>query len=185
LLARPADAEAGGPVRIGLARDPARILLWLGIRLVIAEVGLIVGLQTPGAIGMVVTAASLTVLAYVVLITVHALSLHVEIVGGDVHIVSLLVRRRYRLLGGASRMATPRRRGAFGTRVGSYGIELGLGRVEGQTEVEVIRLSPEASVVLIPCREGRLAVAPSSESRLLRALERASSAQGADPSASR
>jgi hypothetical protein len=140
---------------------------------VIAEVGLIVGLQTPGTIGLAVIVASLTVLGYVILIAIHALSLHVEIVEGEVHVVSLLVRRRYRFLGGASRMTTPRRRGAFGTRIGSYGIELGLGRVGGQTEVEVVRLSPEASVVLIPCREGQLAVAPSSESRLLRALERA------------
>jgi hypothetical protein len=155
------------------------------VRLVIAEVAFIVGVQTPGAIAIAVILASLAVLGYVILIAIHALSLRIEVISSDVHVASLLVRRRYRLLGGARRMATLRRRGVFGTRIGSFGVELGLGRIEGRTAVEVVRLSPEASVVLIPCREGQLAVAPSSETRLLRALERAPSAQEADPSASR
>jgi hypothetical protein len=147
-------------------------------------VGLIVGLQTPGAIGVAVIGASVAVLAYVILIAVHALSLHLEILPGEVHVASLLVHRGYHVAGAPERMATPRRRGVFDTRIGSYGIELGLGRIEGRAEIEVVRLSPEASVVLIPCREGQLAVAPSSESRLFGALARAARGQEGDPSAS-
>jgi hypothetical protein len=163
------------PIRVDLARDPARLLLWLGFRLVIAEVGIVVGLRAPGAIGIAVTVAGAAVLGYVVLLAVHVLSLRLEIEPGEIHVVSLLVRRRYRLGGGAAaRLQADPGRAAFGTQLGSFGIEIGPGRSPSNEPVHVIRLAPVPSMVLIPTAETPLAIAPSSERRLLRALAPAS-----------
>jgi hypothetical protein len=160
------------PIRVDLARDPARLLLWLGLRLAIAEVGIVVGLHAPGAVGIAVTVAGVAVLGYVVLLAAHVLSLRLEVRPGEIHAVSLLVRRRYRLgRGTVERLRADRGRAAFGTQLGSFGIEIGAGRSPADEPVQVIRLAAVSSMVLIPTAETPLAVAPSSERRLLRALE--------------
>jgi hypothetical protein len=189
---RPADPRAArtrtrpaDPLRVTVARDPARIIAWLGIRLVIAEVGLVVGLQTPGAIGIAVTLAGVTVLGYVVLLTLHVLSLRLEIRPGEVRVVSLLVRRPYPIQPGpVTRMRVEPRKGIFGTQLGGFGIEIGLGRAptgdaSGES-VHVVRLAPVSTLIVIPSSPTRLAVVPSSEPKLLRALERAAEGTGFD-----
>lgn len=163
------------PTRIALARDPARLLLWLGFRLVIGEVGIVVGLRAPGAIGLAVTAAGIAVLLYVVLLALHVLSLRLEVHPGEVRVASVLVHRRYRLVRGAvTRMTAPRGRALFGTQLGGLGLEIGVGRAAATDEaVDVIRLAPVGSMIMIPAQGNRLAVAPSSERRLLLALHAA------------
>jgi hypothetical protein len=164
-----------------VARDPARIIAWLGIRLVIAEVGLVVGLQTPGAIGVAVTIAGLAVLGYVILLALHVLSLRLEIGPGEVLLSSLLVRRAYRLQPGpVTRMRVEPRKGIFGTQLGGFGIEIGLGRAPSDEAVDVVRLAPVSTLIVIPSRPTRLAVVPSSEPKLLRALERAAEGTSLD-----
>ena len=159
------------PVRVDLARDPARLLLWLGFRLVVAEVGIVVGLRAPGAIGIAVSVAGAAVLGYVLLLAIHVLSSRLEVGMGEVHVVSLLVRRRYRLGDGAAmRMRAEPGRAAFGTQLGSFGIEIGPGRSASGEPVQVIRLAASSTMILIPTTGSPLAVAPLSERRLLRAL---------------
>ncbi len=170
-LAAPGIGPPRASIRIPLARDPARILAWLGVRLVIAEVGIVVGLQTPGAIGIAVTTAGLAVLVYVVLLSLHVLSVRLELRPGEVHLASALVRRRYVLdRGPVTRMRVPPRKGIFGTQLGGFGIEIGLGRAPSQESVQVMRLAPVDSLIVIPSRPVRLAVVPLSERRLLHAL---------------
>lgn len=160
------------PVRVGLARDPIRIIAWLGLRLIIAEVGLLVGMQTPGAIGLTVTLAGVAVLGYVILLTLHVLSLRLEIHPGEVRVTSILVRRRYPVQAGAvTRLRVEPRKGILGTQLGGFGIEIGAGRIPSAESVDVVRLAPVASLILIPTQPARLAVVPSSERTLLRALE--------------
>lgn len=160
------------PVRIAFARDPARLLLWLGFRLVVGEIGIVVGIRAPGAIGVAVTVAGVAVLLYVILLALHVLSLRLEVHPGEVRVASVLVRRRYRLVRGAvTRMDAPPGRAAFGTQLGGFGLEIGLGRAGSDEAVDVIRLAPVRSMIMIPSHGNRLAVAPSSERRLLRALQ--------------
>jgi hypothetical protein len=176
------------PIRVALARDPARIIAWLGVRLIVGEIGLIVGLQTPGSIGTAVTIAAVAVLGYVVLLSVHALSLRVDLHPGEIHVRSFVVRRRYRLSPEPiSQMQVRARAGFFGTQIGGFGIELGLGRITTEESVEVLRLSPVASVIIVPCVGTRLAVAPLSERALVRAVRAALSADqpSMDPRSSR
>jgi hypothetical protein len=162
------------PIRIALARDPARLLLWLGFRLVVGEIGIVVGIRAPGAIGVAVTVAGVLVLIYVILLAIHVLSLRLEVHPGEVRVVSVLVRRRYRLVRGAvTRMEAPKGRALFGTQLGGFGLEIGIGRAAPDESVDVIRLAPVPSMILIPSDGNRLAVAPSSERRLLRALQAA------------
>jgi hypothetical protein len=162
------------PLRIALARDPARLLLWLGFRLVVGEIGIVVGIQAPGAIGVAVTVAGVAVLLYVILLGLHVLSLRLEVHPGEVLVTSVLVRRRYRLVRGAvTRMKAPEGRALFGTQLGGFGLEIGLGRAAPDESVDVIRLAPVRSMIMIPSHGNRLAVAPSSERRLLRALQAA------------
>lgn len=158
--------------RVALARDPARLIAWLGVRLVIAEVGLVVGLQTPGMIGTAVTVAGAAVLGYVVLLALHVLSIRLEIRPGEVRVASLLYRRTYPMQPGeVTRLRVAPRKGIFGTQLGGFGIELGPGRAASDETVDVLRLAPVESLVLIPAIPRRLAVVPSSERVLLRALE--------------
>jgi hypothetical protein len=170
--APPLARRARFPLRVGLARHPIRLIAWLGIRLVIAELGIVVGLQTPGAIGVAVTLAGVAVLGYVVLLTLHVLSLRLEVLPGEVRVASLIVRRRYPMQPGpVTRMTVEARRGIFGTQLGGFGVEIGLGRAHSDEAVDVVRLSPVSSLIVIPSRPHRLAVVPSSEATLLRALE--------------
>jgi hypothetical protein len=162
------------PARIGLARDPARLLLWLGFRLIVAEIGIVVGIRAPGAIGVAVTLAGVAVLLYVILLALHVLSLRLEVHPGEVRVSSVLVRRRYPLVRGrVTRLQSPKGRAAFGTQLGAFGLEIGLGRATPDESVDVIRLAPVQSMIMIPSHANRLAVAPSSEQRLLRALQAA------------
>jgi hypothetical protein len=169
------------PIRVALARDPIRIIAWLGVRLVVAEVGLVVGTQTPGAIGLAVTLAGVAVLGYVILLTLHVLSLRLEIHPGEVRVTSILVRRLYPVQAGAvTRLRVEPRKGIFGTQLGGFGIEIGAGRTPAAESVDVVRLAPVATLVLIPTRPARLAVVPSSQRSLVRALELAAEGAGLD-----
>jgi hypothetical protein len=180
-LAASRQGRRRSPLRVAVARDPARILAWLGIRLVIAEIGLVVGLQTPGSIGVAVTIAGLAVLGYVILLALHVLSLRLEIRPGEVRLASLLVRRAYPLQPGpVTRMRVAPRKGIFGTQLGGFGIEIGLGRAPSDEAVDVVRLAPVSTLIVIPTSPTPLAVVPSSEPKLLRALERAAEGTSLD-----
>ncbi|MGI8657774.1 MAG: hypothetical protein ACR2K4_03250 [Candidatus Limnocylindria bacterium] len=162
------------PIVVRLARDPFRLIGWLLFRLAVGEIGAVVGLSTPGILGTTVTIASTAVLLYVAALSVHVLSLRIEVHPGEVHAVAWPVRHRYRVAGGhAERFRSPLKRRSFGTALGSFGLEIGPGLIGGRDEVDVIRLDPAASIVLVRAGATRLAIAPSSEAQLRRALQAA------------
>jgi len=159
-------------------RDPTRIIFWLLVRLAVAEVALVIGLHTPGSIGIAVVVAATIVLVYVVLLAIHVLSLRLEIRPAEVRVASLLVRRRYELdPGPVRRLHVEPKRGVFGTQLGAFGVEIGAGHYDDEL-VDVVRLAPVATTLVLPTRPRRLAVVPSSASALFRALRLA---DGASP----
>lgn len=110
------------------------------------------------------------VLAYVVLLAFHVLSLRLEIRPREVRVASLLVRRRYFLEDGpVARVRVEPKRGVFNTQLGGFGVEIGAGQSNGEP-VDVVRLAPVATTLMLPTRPRRLAVVPSSESALRQAL---------------
>ena len=132
-----------------------------------------IGLGTPGTIGIAVTAAACVVIGYVVLLAVHVLSLRLEIRPGEVRVASILVRRRYELEPGpVTRLEVEPKRGVFGTQLGGFGVEIGAGR-SPDGPVDVVRLAPVSTTLVLPTRPRRLAVVPSSEMKLRRALRAA------------
>ncbi len=57
----------------------------------------------------------------------------------------------------------------FNTQLGGFGVEIGAGQADGEP-VDVVRLAPVATTLMLPTRPRRLAVVPSSESALRQAL---------------
>lgn len=55
--------------------------------------------------------------------------------------------------------------------------QLGRGRLRGEEDVEVVRLAPTATAILVPTERGRLAIAAADENLLLDALSRAARAR--------
>jgi hypothetical protein len=154
-------------------------------------VALVIGLGTPGTIGIAVTAAACVVIGYVVLLAVHVLSLRLEIRPGEVRVASILVRRRYELEPGLlTRLEVEPKRGVFRTQLGGFGVEIGAGRLP-DGPVDVVRLAPVSTTLVLPTRPRRLALVPSSEMKLRRALKVAedvgtlSAPSGDQPAASR
>jgi len=158
---------------IALARAPVPLIAWLGVRLFVAEVALIVAGTTPGMIGLAVMAVGIIVLLYAIGLALHVLSLRLFVSDRSLELKSMLFRRSHRRSGAVvRRQRITAGQGAFHTVLGGFGIELGRGRTADGEEVEVIRLAPLGSVVIIPCDGIQVAVAPASERALLLALAR-------------
>lgn len=158
------------PIRVLPDRDPARIILWLVLRLAVAEIALVIGLRTAGTIGVALTVTGAVVFAYVILLALHVLTLRIEIRPREVRVASLVLRRRYALEGGSvARIRVEPKRGVFNTQLGGFGVEIGAGQADGEP-VDVVRLAPVATAMMLPTRPRRLAVVPSSESALRQAL---------------
>lgn len=155
--------RAPRPIQVALARAPVPLIAWLGMRLFVAEVALVVAVHTPGTIGRAVMVVAVIVLVYAVLLATHVLSLRLFLSPAAVEVRSLIWRRRYRRVGPSRRYPIPPGRGAFGTTLGAMGIELGRGRMPSAEAVDVIRLAPLNLVVLVPCEGITLAISPSSE----------------------
>lgn len=62
-------------------------------------------------------------------------------------------------------------------RFGLLGWALGRGTLRGEERIEVVRLAPSATLILVPTAHGRLAIAPASEDELLAALAGAARVQ--------
>ena len=62
-------------------------------------------------------------------------------------------------------------------RFGAMGWAVGHARLRGDEEIDVVRLAPTASMILVPTDRGRLGIAPASEAHLLSALAAAARIQ--------
>lgn len=62
-------------------------------------------------------------------------------------------------------------------RTGALGWALGRARLRDEEEIEVVRLAPTRTAILVPTERGRLAIAPANDDLLLDALSRAARAR--------
>lgn len=121
--------------------------------------------------GLAITVASVAVLVYVVLLATYVLSLRVELRPGEIWLVAGPMRRRFQLIDAPmTRLHVTARRGQFGTTLGGFGIELGASVDDQGRPIEVVRLAPDPTIVIVPCQRVRLAIVPSSEKRLVTAV---------------
>lgn len=159
-------------VRVELDKRPTRVAVWLGVRLVIGLVAVLVGGGSPGLLGSLVAVGGSAVCVYVVILAAHVITARVEVMPDELHVASVLWRRRYRLARGAvTRLHVPQRRGFFRTQLGGFGIELGEGTTDSGEPVDVVRLAPGSTLILVPTVGRRVALKVADENALVRALE--------------
>ncbi len=107
------------------------------------------------------------------------LSVRLDIEESAVRLRAIGTDRSFALVPGPVTRARLRGENASRMRSGTrlLGYDLGRARLRDEEEIEVVRLAPTSSVILIPTDHGRFAVAPADEAALLDALSRAARAR--------
>jgi hypothetical protein len=164
---------------IPLARSNGRLLAPPLILFLAGGVSVAGGVALGDAMGVGLVAAGMVVAALSIALASVLLSVRL-----DVEIATLRLRwlggeRRYTLVRGpVTRVAL---RGSEAARLrprfGALGWALGRARLRGDENVDLVRLSPSASMILVPTDRGRVGVAPASEQQLLAALAAAARIQ--------
>jgi hypothetical protein len=172
----------GGTVSIApipLARSTGRLLTPSLILFLAGGVAVAGGVVLGDARGIGLVAAGLVVAALSIALGTMLLSVRL-----DVEIATLRLRwlggeRRYTLVRGpVTRIALRGPEAArLHPRFGALGWALGRARLRGNEYVDLVRLSPSPSMILVPTDRGRVGVAPASEQQLLAALAAAARIQ--------
>lgn len=169
--------------RIRLARSPLRLLavplllLAAGATFVAgAWIGPLVAPQ-PGWIALVAGGALVGLIGLIVALRLLTLRLDVE--EAAVRTRWLGGERTYPLVPGP--VTRVRLRGvnasSLRSRTGWLGWAVGRAVLRGEERIEVVRLAPTATAILVPTELGRLAIAAASEAELIDALSRAARAR--------
>jgi hypothetical protein len=166
--------------RVRLSRSLPR-LLGLPAVAVVAGIGAIgAGLIVVGGaagIALVGAGAVVTILALAAIAIL--LSIRVEVAEATVRIRRLGGGHRYLLVPGP--VTRVRLRGERASSLRSIrpvpGWQLGAARLRGEERIDVVRLAPTATAILVPTDRGRLAIAAANEDELLAALSRAARAR--------
>ena len=170
--------------RIGLARSTGRLLLLPLVLLVLGAVLIAVGVLRPLA-GLVDAAPVVAVVVggLAVLIGLwlagRRLSVRLEVEESAVRVRWLGGGRIYTLTPGP--VTRVRLRGDNASRLrlrgGPLGFGVGAARLRDEEDIEVVRLAPTPTGILVPTERGRLLIGASSEEALLDALSRAAQAR--------
>jgi hypothetical protein len=159
------------PIPVRLARDWRRLALLIAVRLAIGEFGVVTGLRAGGTVGAVILVASALVVLYTSVLALFLITVSVEVVPAELHVVWPLRRTRHRLRpGNVTRLSTHRRGGLFSTELGGLGIEFGSGHADDEEPISVIRLDPRVPLNLVPTEGRRVAIAVADESAFVQAL---------------
>lgn len=166
--------------RIRLARSLPRLLAWPLIVALAGSAGIAAGLVVVGgAAGYVVAGLGGFLVVAAVAAVVVLLSVRVEVEDSAIGVSWLGGGRVYPLSAGP--VTRVRLRGTNASRLRARSRVLGWGigraRLRGHESIEVVRLAPTATAILVPTERGRLAIAPASDDHLLEALSRAARAR--------
>lgn len=169
--------------RIRLARSAGRLFaLPAGLVLAAVAVG---ALAVPGPLpaGEPARYASLAIAGGLVLaaaaIVLRVLSIRLDVEEAAVRLHWLGGERRYRLAPGPVTRVRLVGENASQLRARSrwLGWSLGRARLREEEDIEIVRLAPTATVILVPTERGRLGIAATSEEQLIDALSRAARAR--------
>lgn len=166
--------------RIRLARSLPRLL---ALPLLLAAAGaaiLAAGVAVLGGTGGLIVAVAGGLLVFVALaIATVLLSIRLLVEESAIGVTWLGGGRVYPLTAGP--VTRVRLSGANASRLRARSRMLGWGmgraRLRDQEAIEVVRLAPTGTAILVPTERGRLAIAPASEDELLDALSRAARAR--------
>ena len=170
--------------RVELARSTGRLLL-LPLLLAVVGAGLVVigvlrplpGLIDAVAIGAILVGAIAALIG--LWVAARRMSVRLEVEEAAVHVRWLGGARIYPLSPGP--VTRVRLRGddpsKLQLRGGPLHIGVGAARLRDEEEIEVVRLAPTATGILVPTERGRLLIGAASEEALLSALSRAAQAR--------
>ncbi|MBA3586476.1 MAG: hypothetical protein H0W41_02430 [Chloroflexi bacterium] len=166
--------------RIRLSRSLPRLLALPMFGLLLGAAMMAGGLLlVPGITGLVVAGLGATVSLMSLAGAVVLLSVRLEIEEAAVCLAWLGGERIYPLSPGP--VTRVRLRGETASRLRAAPTflpwQLGAGRLRDEEDVEVVRLAPTATAILVPTERGRLAIAAADEDALLDALSRAARAR--------
>jgi hypothetical protein len=169
--------------RIRLARSPVRLLL-VPLLLLAAGVGLVAAavlspLVAPQPAWIAAVAGGAVLGLTGLILAIRLLTLRLEVEEAAVRTSWLGGARLYPLVPGP--VTRVRLRGAHASslrsRTGWLGWTIGRAMLRGEEPVQVVRLAPTSTAILVPTEDGRLAIAASSEADLIEALSRAARAR--------
>ncbi|MDQ3691632.1 MAG: hypothetical protein M3406_16705 [Chloroflexota bacterium] len=166
--------------RIRLSRSFPRLLV-LPVSAAVIGLGAVgMGvLYIPGIVGLVVAGLGAIVILMALAGAVVLLSIRLEVEEAAVCLAWLGTERIYPLSPGP--VTRVRLQGDNASRLRAAPTflpwQLGAGRLRGEEDVEVVRLAPTATAILVPTERGRLAIAAADEDALLDALSRAARAR--------
>lgn len=175
----PAD-ETVAIAHVRLARDLRRLLLvpallWLLGAAAIAAA--LIWLDVPLRLAGVGAGAVLVVIGAWLAIVPLTLRMQVEV--GAIRVRSIAGERAYALVRGSVTRVTLRGPNAarMRARLGPLSRGLGSATLRDDERIELVRMAPTASAILVPTDHGRLLVAPALEQELLNALAAAARVQ--------
>jgi hypothetical protein len=141
---------------------------------------IVVGWTTvSGPVGFVLAGLGALVVVGALIGAVLLLSVRFEVAESSVSVTWFGGRRFYALVPGPVTRVQLRgkRASRLRPRSGALGWGIGGARLRGEEEIELVRLAPTATAILVPTDRGRLAVAPAVEQELLEALAQAAQAR--------
>ena len=169
--------------RIRLARSPLRLLalpvVLLAAGASLAAVGVIGSPVAPQPAWLALVGGGALVASIGLLIALRLLTLRVEVEEAAVRIRWLGGERTHPLVPGPVTRVRLRGENASSlrSRTGWLGWTVGRATLRGEERIDVVRLAPTSTAILVPTEAGRLAIAASSESELIEALSRAARAR--------
>ena len=166
--------------RIRLSRSLPRLLVLPFLGFLAGAAAIAAGLLlVPDTIGLVVAGLGGTVILGSLIGAIGLLSVRLDVEEAAVCLGWLGGERIYPLSPGP--VTRVRLRGDNASRLRSaprlLPWQLGRGRLRGEEDVEVVRLAPTPTAILVPTERGRLAIAAADEKGLLDALSRAARAR--------
>ena len=164
---------------IPLARSIGRMLAVPALLLIAGVVAVAGGANVGGLVGIGLVAAGLVVAGLSLYLAVMLLTVRLDVQVATLRLRWLGGERRYTLVRGpVTRVALAGDEAArLRPRFGAFGWAVGRAKLRGDEVIDIVRLAPTASMILVPTDRGRLGIAPTSEEHLLSALAAAARIQ--------
>lgn len=164
---------------IPLSRANGRLLVAPLLLLVAGVAAVAAGVSVGGLIGIGLVAAGLVVAALSLYLGAMLLTVRLDVEVATLRLRWLGGERRYTLVRGPVTRVTLQGSEAARLRpgFGALGWAVGRARLRGHETIDIVRLAPTASMILVPTDRGRLGIAPASEQHLLMALSAAARIQ--------
>ncbi|HEY7525541.1 MAG TPA: hypothetical protein VIA82_01730 [Candidatus Limnocylindria bacterium] len=164
---------------VPLARSGRRLAVVPAILLLAGGVAAVAGLQRGDAWGLALAAAGALVAALSLALWLILLSVRLEVEVATLRVRRLGGERRYTLARGPVTRVPLRGPEAARLRpsFGALGWGLGRARLRGDETIELVRMAPTDTMILVPTDRGRVGIAPAVEAQLLEALAAAARIQ--------